>query len=486
MEEMMNTENIPAFEEVYSAEEQIDLYIGNRDYPSLLKAASIMASVQGDRELSETLSLLSAQLDFSDDDYDDAAITKTRTKLAKIIRDRRPRMHMSYHSLMTDDDALRLFKGEVTNSEGLDDVTGTITENGLFDPALFGGSGVIAEIGPDGKSPVNVTYGTRMAHITLPGRFLVPGFAMEASVLLKIPEEKVRGLVYYSLHLVTQSDDDAVPAGSIITEKELADALNGGAHVKTEMGAGALEHLLLELGLPDHPEKMVFSVLPVVSPRIRPVFFVRECARYRCACALNDLYRGILYRCSRIRRLEELGVPDIIMRNEKRMLQEYIDALWHGRKDADGENEADGLSRMLITFRKRGLRTGCRELVSAQRRLLGGWRGTGSTAPASEIRDPGFFPETVVLVSGDGAEESPVSYRTVIDTNNDRAFDLVCDGMPDDGDGEESTPSQDGLMSSDDIYAETDRIRIACAHGEKCRVRFDAGNDVYVMVPPAA
>lgn len=480
----MREENIPAFEDVYTAEEQIDRYIRNGDYPSMLKAASVKARVQGDEELSEALSLLSAQLDFSDDDYDDAAVSKTRTGLAKIIRDRRGRAHMTYHSLMTDETAVALFGGEVTSSESIDYATGTILKGGLFDPAIFGGNGLIGEIGPDGNLTGNARYGNRMGYISLPGKFLVPGLEYEASVLLRIPEEKVKGLVYYALHLVVKSDDETVREGSIITEKELAEAVGRGSHVETMMGAPALEKLLLGLGLPDHPEKMVFSILPVVSPRIRPVFFVRECARYRHTCDLNHLYRGILYRCSRVRKLKAYDAPDIIMRNEMRILQEYIDTLWYGKKNRDGKDDTDGLSDMLRDFRKRGFRAGCRDIVSARRYLLGGYIRPSENGNDVPIADPGFFPETITLVTDDGNGLSEVSYKAVIDTNMDRADDLGYDELRV-AEGEASGEEEDGLMSSDDIYDETDKIRIACAHGEPCRVRFDNDNDVYVMVPAA-
>ena len=481
----MKDESIPAFEDIYTAEEQIDYYVRNGDYPSMLKAASVKARVQGDEELAEALSLLSAQLDFSDDDYDDASVTKTRSGLAKIIRDRAKREHMTYHSLMTDETAVSLFGGEVTSADGIDYATGTILENGLFDPAIFGGNGVIGEIGQDGNISGNARYGNRMGYISLPGKFLVPGLEYEASVLLKIPEEKVKGLVYYALHLVTESDDAELKEGSIVTEEELSEALGRGSHVETMMGAPALERLLLDLNLPDHPEKMVFSILPVVSPRIRPVFFVRGCARYRHTCDLNSIYRGILYRCGRIRRLEAFEAPDIIMRNEKRILQESIDMLWYGKKNVNGGDDTRGLSDMLRDFRKRGFRAGCREIVSARRYLLGGYIRPSDNGKDASIMNPGFFPETITLVADDGNSLSEVSYKTVIDTNMDRAGDLGYDelrrteeGRPEDGD--------DALMKAEDIYSETDRIRLACANGNGCRVRFDTENDVYVMVPPAA
>lgn len=482
----MSMKNIPSFEEAYTVEEQIDYYIKNGDYPSLLKAASIKARAQGDDELSAMLSLLSAQLDFSGDDYDNGSIARTRSRLAEMIRERRMRVHMSYHSLMSDEDALSVFKGEVTIPGCIDYITGEIVENGLFDPAIFGGDGVIASLDENGSLNKNVRYGSRMGYISLPGRFLVPGMEREASVLLKIPEDKVRALVMYSSCLIVSSDDPEVKPGTIVSVKEVEEALSHGANIETMSGAGALEVLLKNLCLPDHPEKMVFSILPVVSPSLRRVFFVKECARFRHTCDLNDIYSEILSLSSRIRRLETIGAPDIILRNERRVLQECLSTLWFGRKETEALDSRDGLSGMMKIFLKNGFRRGCREIVSAKRYLLGGYIPEPAFSDPAEVGNPGFFPETVTLVSEDG--ENQVPYRSVIETNFDAADSLL--SWTDEGTDNTVSPSESGTahaggknggMSADDIYAETDKIRIECAHSMACRVRYDRGNDVFVM-----
>ena len=75
----------------------------------------------------------------------------------------------------------------------------------------------------------------------------------------------------------------------------------------------------------NRPEWMVMDVLPVLPPDLRPMVQL-DGGRFATS-DLNDLYRRVINRNNRLRRLLELGAPDIIVRNEKRMLQEAVDSL---------------------------------------------------------------------------------------------------------------------------------------------------------------
>ena len=75
----------------------------------------------------------------------------------------------------------------------------------------------------------------------------------------------------------------------------------------------------------NNPEWMILTVIPVIPPDLRPMVQL-DGGRFATS-DLNDLYRRIINRNNRLRRLLELGAPDIIVRNEKRMLQEAVDAL---------------------------------------------------------------------------------------------------------------------------------------------------------------
>src|SRR5690606_22565016 len=90
-----------------------------------------------------------------------------------------------------------------------------------------------------------------------------------------------------------------------------------------------LVEAFLESG--NRPEWMVMTVLPVLPPDLRPLVPL-DGGRFATS-DLNDLYRRVINRNSRLRRLLELNAPDIIVRNEKRMLQESVDALMdNGRR----------------------------------------------------------------------------------------------------------------------------------------------------------
>ncbi len=97
------------------------------------------------------------------------------------------------------------------------------------------------------------------------------------------------------------------------------------------------------------PEWMIIDVLPVIPPELRPMVQL-DGGRFATS-DLNDLYRRVINRNNRLKRLIELGAPDIIVRNEKRMLQEAVDALIdngrRGRPVTGANNRALKSSDML-------------------------------------------------------------------------------------------------------------------------------------------
>lgn len=100
----------------------------------------------------------------------------------------------------------------------------------------------------------------------------------------------------------------------------------------------------------NHPEWMILTVLPVIPPDLRPMVQL-DGGRFATS-DLNDLYRRVINRNNRLKRLLELGAPDVIVRNEKRMLQEAVDSLidnsQRGRMlSRRGRRELRSLSDML-------------------------------------------------------------------------------------------------------------------------------------------
>ena len=155
---------------------------------------------------------------------------------------------------------------------------------------------------------------------------------------------------------------------SIDLEKEYAELQAGLVNATGQKRARIVKRLEVveafrESG--NKPEWMILSAIPVIPPDLRPMVQL-DGGRFATS-DLNDLYRRIINRNNRLRRLLELGAPDIIVRNEKRMLQEAVDALIdNGRRGrpvtGPGNRALKSLSDMLKGKSGRSVRT-CSENV---------------------------------------------------------------------------------------------------------------------------
>jgi len=189
-------------------------------------------------------------------------------------------------------------------------------------------------------------------------------------LLLDKTTSELESVLYYQCWIVTEPGATPLVEGQILTESEYTDAeakyTDG---FKAEMGAEAIRKLLRKVNLEDlmheleeqmentrskqtrkkiakrmkvvegfrvsnsKPEWMVLDVMPVIPPELRPLVPL-EGGRFATS-DLNDLYRRVINRNNRLRNLLALKTPDVIIRNEKRMLQEAVDAVFdngrHGR-----------------------------------------------------------------------------------------------------------------------------------------------------------
>src|SRR5207245_3818726 len=103
------------------------------------------------------------------------------------------------------------------------------------------------------------------------------------------------------------------------------------SHSKRKQLAKRLKVVASSLESGNRPEWMMLDVIPVIPPDLRPLVPL-DGGRFATS-DLNDLYRRVINRNNRLKRLQELNAPDIIIRNEKRMLQEAVDALFdNGRR----------------------------------------------------------------------------------------------------------------------------------------------------------
>ncbi|MCH5162778.1 MAG: DNA-directed RNA polymerase subunit beta' [Clostridiales bacterium] len=270
--------------------------------------------------------------------------------------------------------------GEVTKPETINYRTQKPEKDGLFSERIFGPTkdwecycgkykrirykGVICD-----KCGVEVTTSKvrreRMGHIELAAPvthiWYFRGVPSRIGLILDLQLKQLEQVVYFVNYIVLDPGLTPIPYKEIITDEKLRVYREQyGNAFKVGMGAEAIRQLLKDINVKEEYEKMreivenstgqkkvraikrldildaflksgaepswmVMDVLPVLPPELRPMVPL-DGGRFATS-DLNDLYRRVINRNNRLRRLMELGAPDIIIRNEKRMLQEAVDSL---------------------------------------------------------------------------------------------------------------------------------------------------------------
>ena len=205
----------------------------------------------------------------------------------------------------------------------------------------------------------------RMGHIELAAPvshiWFFKGIPSRMGLLLDMSPRALEKVLYFASYIVTDPGDTPLAKKQLLTENEYREYRDKyGTAFKAGMGAEAIKKLLEEIDLDElceelrrevrettgqrrvravrrlevaeafrksgnRPEWMILEVIPVIPPELRPMVQL-DGGRFATS-DLNDLYRRVINRNNRLKRLLELGAPDIIVRNEKRMLQEAVDAL---------------------------------------------------------------------------------------------------------------------------------------------------------------
>ena len=283
--------------------------------------------------------------------------------------------------LASDEKIREWSKGEVKKPETINYRTLKPEKDGLFCERIFGPTkdwechcgkykrvrykGIVCD-----RCGVEVTKSKvrreRMGHIELAAPvahiWYFKGIPSRIALMLDISPRNLEKIVYFAAYIVTDKGESGLMKGQVLTEKEYTEAVEkyGYGSFKAEMGAEALEKLLKEIDLDklseslkkelekaseqkkaklikrldtvesfrlsgNRPEWMIMNVVPVIPPELRPMVQL-DGGRFATS-DLNDLYRRVINRNNRLKRLIELGAPEIIKRNEKRMLQESVDAL---------------------------------------------------------------------------------------------------------------------------------------------------------------
>jgi len=205
----------------------------------------------------------------------------------------------------------------------------------------------------------------RMGHIELAAPvshiWFFKGIPSRLGVVLDMSPRSLEKALYFVSYIVIDPGDTPLSKKQLLSESEYREARNKyGKRFKAGMGASAVKQILANMDLDseveklqeevkglsgqrrkrtvrrlkvleglrqsdNRPEWMVLDVIPVIPPELRPMVQL-DGGRFATS-DLNDLYRRVINRNNRLKRLLELGAPDIIIRNEKRMLQEAVDAL---------------------------------------------------------------------------------------------------------------------------------------------------------------
>ena len=283
--------------------------------------------------------------------------------------------------LASDEKIREWSKGEVKKPETINYRTLKPEKDGLFCEKIFGPTkdwechcgkykrvrykGIVCD-----RCGVEVTKAKvrreRMGHIELAAPiahiWYFKGIPSRIALLLDISPRSLEKVIYFASYIVIDKGTSGLLKNQVLTEKEFHEAEEkyGRGSFKAEMGAEALRKLLAEIDLEklskklkkelekaseqkkaklikrldtvesfrlsgNKPEWMIMSVIPVIPPDLRPMVQL-DGGRFATS-DLNDLYRRVINRNNRLKRLLELGAPEIIVRNEKRMLQESVDAL---------------------------------------------------------------------------------------------------------------------------------------------------------------
>ncbi len=271
-------------------------------------------------------------------------------------------------------------RGEVTKPETINYRTLKPEKDGLFCERIFGPSkdwechcgkykkirykGVVCD-----RCGVEVTKSSvrreRMGHIALAAPvshiWYFKGIPSRMGLILDLSPRTLEKVLYFASYIVLDKGDSDLQYKQVLSEQEYQEAREKwGSAFRVGMGAESIQELLQSIDLDkdyhelqeglkgatgqkrarivkrlevveafresgNKPEWMIMTAIPVIPPDLRPMVQL-DGGRFATS-DLNDLYRRIINRNNRLKRLLELGAPDIIVRNEKRMLQEAVDAL---------------------------------------------------------------------------------------------------------------------------------------------------------------
>ncbi|MEA4874828.1 DNA-directed RNA polymerase subunit beta' [Anaerorhabdus sp.] len=377
--------------------------------------------------------------------------------------------------------------GEVKKPETINYRSQKPERDGLFCERIFGPSkdwecycgkykkvrykGVVCD-----RCGVEITKSTvrreRMGHIQLAAPvahiWYLRGIPSRMSLLLNITPKQLEEVVYFVSWVVTDPGDTKLDYKQVISEREYREstALYGPGSFKAQTGAEAIETLLQQVKLePEHkmvlaelegatgdkrkklikrletinafltsnnkPEWMVLTVLPVIPPDLRPMLQL-DGGRFATS-DLNDLYRRVITRNNRLKKLLELGTPAIIVQNEKRMLQEAVDALIDNGRRSKPITGAGGRALKSLSHSLKGKQGRFRQNLLGKRVDYSG-RSVIAVGPDLKMYQCGipremaiqlFKPFVINEIVNQGIAGTRKTAEKLIDRQDARAWDVV-------------------------------------------------------------
>ena len=385
--------------------------------------------------------------------------------------------------------------GEVTKPETINYRSQKAERDGLFCERIFGPSkdwecacgkykkvrfkGVVCD-----RCGVEITKSSvrreRMGHIHLAAPvahiWYLRGIPSRMALLLDVTPKQLEEVVYFVSYIVTDPKDSGLTYKQILSEREYREnmAIYGVTGFTAQTGAEAVLRLLQEVDLEkefnevqialekaqgekrkklikrldtinsfrfseNKPEWMILTNIPVIPPDLRPMLQL-DGGRFATS-DLNDLYRRVITRNNRLARLLELGTPNIIVQNEKRMLQEAVDALIDNGRRSKPITGAGGRALKSLSHSLKGKQGRFRQNLLGKRVDFSG-RSVIAVGPDLKMYQCGipremainlFKPFVINEIVNQGLSTNPKNAEKMIERRDPKIWDVVekvIDGYP--------------------------------------------------------
>ena len=390
---------------------------------------------------------------------------------------------------------LKWSHGEVTKPETINYRSQKAERDGLFCERIFGPTkdwecacgkykkvrfkGVVCD-----RCGVEITKASvrreRMGHIHLAAPvahiWYLRGIPSRMALLLDVTPKQLEEVVYFVSYIVTDPKESGLAYKQILSEREFREnqAIYGSTGFTAQTGAEAVLRLLQDVDLESEyqevqdalekaqgekrkklikrldtinafrnsenlPEWMILTNIPVIPPDLRPMLQL-DGGRFATS-DLNDLYRRVITRNNRLRKLLDLGTPNIIVQNEKRMLQESVDALIDNGRRSKPITGAGGRALKSLSHSLKGKQGRFRQNSLGKRVDFSG-RSVIAVGPDLKMYQCGipremavnlFKPFIINEIVNQGLAQNPKNAEKLIERRDPRIWDVVekvIDGYP--------------------------------------------------------